>query len=82
VNAANKLLAQKLLIAFIVSFVGALLTSLEGLGKQPHFGLDRSLIISLIVGALGAGMRAVLALGPVNLVASDAKHSLVGKKTA
>lgn len=79
-SAANKLLAQKLVVAFIVSFVGALLTSLEGLSKQPDFGWNRSIVISLIVGALGAGVRAVLALGPVNLIPSDAKHSLVGTK--
>jgi hypothetical protein len=73
----SKLLFQKLLVAFIVSFLGALVTSLEGLSKQPTFGWSKAIIVSILVGALGAGVRAVLALGPINLVASDKQHSLI-----
>jgi hypothetical protein len=80
VSASGKLLLQKLVIAFLVAFFGALVTSLEGFSKQPTFGWDKSIVVSLIVGALGAGVRAILALGPINLVPSDAQHSLLTKK--
>ena len=75
----NKLLIQKLVIAFVVSFAGALVTSLTGLASQPNFGWDKATIIALVVGALGVGMRAVLAYGPINLIPSDAQHT-IGKK--
>lgn len=76
----NKLLIQKLAIAFVVSFAAALITSLAGLASQPNFGWDKATIIALVVGALGAGVRAVLALGPINLTPSDGQHSLGGDK--
>lgn len=76
-TAKTKQLLQKLYIAFIVGFLGALITCLEGLSSQPNFDWSRSAVISLIVGALAAGFRAVLALGPINLTQSDQKHSLL-----
>ena len=72
----TRLLIEKLVMAFLVAFFGALLTSLEGLSKQPDFGWNKSLIIAVIVGALGAGIRAVLALSPINIVSSDSLHTL------
>lgn len=76
----SKLLIQKLVIAFVVGFGGMLVTSLTGLANQPNFTFDKAAVISLIVGALSAGLRAVLALGPINLVPSDTQHSIIGGK--
>jgi hypothetical protein len=76
----NKLLIQKLAVAFVVSFAGALVASLTGLASQPNFGWDKATVIAVVVGALGVAMRAVLAYGPLNLVPSDAQHTIGGKQ--
>lgn len=73
----TELLIRKLAIAFISGFFGALITSLEGISHQATYSWSKAAVISLIVGALTAGIRAVLALGPINLVPSDKQHSLV-----
>lgn len=72
----NKLFVQKLAIAFVVGFVGGLIPLLQGWSEAPNFNFDRSAVIAVIIGLVSAGMRAVLALGPINLVASDRQHSL------
>jgi hypothetical protein len=74
----NKLLGQKMLIAFIVAFLGAFITALAGISKEPNYHWSSAVIIGLIVGALGAGLRAVLALSPVNLTPSDRQHTIGG----
>lgn len=76
----NKLFWQKLVIAFIVGFASAFITAVSGLGDEPNFQWTTSVLISLVVGGLAAGARAVLALGPVNLVPSDGQHSVVQPK--
>lgn len=73
---SNEFLAKKCVVAFLVGFLGSVVTLLEGLSKAPSFNFDRAAVISLIAGALAAGFRAVLALSPVNLVPSDAQHTL------
>lgn len=75
----NTLFWQKLAIAFIVAFLGSLVTTMSGWGYSPNFQFDRAAAISLLIGALGAGARAVLALSPVNFVPSDRQHSLTRK---
>jgi hypothetical protein len=80
-SAATKLLIQKLVVAFLVAFFGALLPALTGLGDSPNYHFDRAALIALVVGAFGAGIRAVLALGPLNIVPSDKRHSLIGPRT-
>lgn len=77
-NTVNKLLLQKLALAFAVGFVGALLTSAAGWGDSPNTSWGRAFWIGLLVGAVSAGARAVLALGPFNVVPSDTQHSLFG----
>ncbi len=74
----NKLLFRKLVMAFLVAFVPALVTAWKGLAAEPDFHFTSAIGISLVVGALGVGLRAVLALGPINLVESDAQHTVVG----
>lgn len=74
----TNLLARKLLIAFIVGFCGPLVAFLSGLGASPEWHFDKAAVVSLITGCLAAGIRAVLAFGPINLVPSDAQHSLTG----
>jgi len=78
----DRLLIRKMIIAFLVAFFGALITTLTGLSSEPEFNFTTSIIISAIVGALSAGVRAVLALSPINITPSDAQHSLGTKKEA
>jgi hypothetical protein len=76
----NRLFWLKLFMAFLVGFLGSLVTFLTGLSEAPNFSFDRAAVISLIAGALAAGIRAVLALGPVNLVPSDNQHTIIGPR--
>lgn len=72
----NKLLIEKMFIAFLVAFLGAFITAIEGLSKEPDYHWSGAVVIGLVVGALGAGLRAVFALSPVNLTPSDAQHTI------
>jgi heme A synthase len=72
----NQLLIRKMLVAFLVAFVSVFITALEGLSKEPNYHWSRSFVIGLVVGAIAAGLRAVLALAPINLVPSDSQHSI------
>lgn len=76
----NKLFWQKLFIAFLVGFMGSFVTAVAGLADEPNFKWTSSVIISLVVGALTAGFRAVLAMSPVNLTPTDAQHSIINAK--
>lgn len=79
----NSLLARKLLVAFLVGFGGvfipAALTLLDKVASGTPSGVGKDLVISLVSGAFAAGVRALLAFSPVNLVPSDAEHSLTKK---
>lgn len=70
----NKLLAQKLVIAFIVGFVASFADAITGIAQNQQ-PLSTSLLISSAVGALAAAVRGLLVLSPINLVPSDAVGS-------
>lgn len=72
----SSLLIRKLFVAFVVGFAGPLLTFLTGLSASPEWHFDKAAIVSLITGCIAAGIRALLALGPINLVPSDSQHSI------
>jgi hypothetical protein len=76
----NRLFWQKLVVAFLVAFFGALVPLLTGLGQSPDWKFDKAVWMAALVGAVGAGARAVLALGPVNLVPSDGQHTVIGPR--
>lgn len=81
------LLTRKLLVAFTVGFGGvfvpAILNVLDRVATGAPSGVTRAFVYSLIAGACAAGLRATLALSPLNLVPSDAEHtaSRAGSKT-
>lgn len=87
---AGKLLAQKLLIAFLAAFIPAfalsLLGALEALtdavskGGPIDFNFLGALLLSGALGAITAAVRAAFALLPgIQLTPSDKLHTL-GKK--
>jgi hypothetical protein len=83
----NKLLLRKMGIAFIVGFLGIfipaalqVLDALQSGTEQPHNW--NVFFISLITGAVAAGVRAALALSPINLGSTDKINSLTGKTKA
>jgi hypothetical protein len=69
-----------MIVAFLVGFLGSLVTFLEGINQAPSFNFDRAAVVSVIAGALAAGFRFVLAVAPFNIEPSDAQHTLTGKK--
>lgn len=71
----KSLFARKLVIAFIVGFVGAFLDAIIGI-TQSQQPLTWSLVDGALVGALATTGRALLALSPVNIVPSDATHTI------
>jgi hypothetical protein len=74
------LVARKALIAFITGFLGVLIPAalqiLDAIqaGEEPTW--TSAFLISLVAGAFAAGVRAVLALSPLNLSATDKLTSL------
>ena len=76
----NTLFWKKLVVAFVVAFFGAFVPLLSGIGQSPDYHFDKALWVAALFGAIGAGVRAVLALGPINLVPSDKADSIVGTK--
>lgn len=74
----NKLFFQKLAMAFIAAAVAATITAWQGLSQQPDFHFTRAVVIGLVTGAVTAGVRAVIAISPLNIVPSDAQHSVLG----
>ncbi len=76
----NRLFFQKLVVAFVVAFFAAFIPLITGIGQSPDYHFDKALWVSTLFAAIGAGVRAVLALGPVNLVPSDNQHSIVGPR--
>lgn len=71
----KSLFTRKLLIAFLVAFIGGFADALTGLGQtaQPITG---SVLEGLALGALGTAVRALLIFSPFNLVPSDATAGL------
>jgi hypothetical protein len=80
VSQTTQLLARKLAIAFIVGFGGiflpAVLDVLDAVAKGDPANFSTTLIWSTVAGAFAAGIRAVLALSPLNLTPSDALHTI------
>jgi hypothetical protein len=69
------LVVRKSVIAFITAFLGvmipAILQILDQIQKGGEPTWSSALWISLIAGAFAAGIRAVLAISPLNLSATD-----------
>lgn len=76
----NKLLLRKLFVSFIVGFGGSFIPFITGWAQAPNYSFDKSVWIAALMGAVAAGVRALLAFGPINLVPSDKQHSLVAVK--
>lgn len=76
----NKLFWKKIVVAFVVSFFATFLPLLTGIGQAPDFHFDKALWTATLFAAIGAGVRAVLALGPINLVPSDKQDTIIGPK--
>lgn len=74
-TSATNLLLRKMLVAFLVAFGGVLIPALLSIlnnvaaGTPSKFG--KALLISLVAGAFSAGLRAALALSPINLTPTD-----------
>lgn len=77
----NKLLARKLVVAFVVGFVASFADQITGLAQSQQ-PLTTSLLEGAAVGALAAAVRGLLAFSPVNIVPSDAATSLTRPRTA
>lgn len=79
----NALLLRKLVVAFLVAFGGVFIPAVLKILDDVHSGVPTawgaSFWIALVAGAFAAGVRAVLALSPINLVPSDAEHTLGGE---
>lgn len=76
----NRLFWKKLLVAFVVAFFGSFIPFVSGVFQSPNYQFDKALWVAALFGAVGAGVRAVLALGPVSLVPSDAQDTIIGPK--
>jgi hypothetical protein len=78
------LLFRKAMIAFIVAFLGVLIPALLQVfdaiqdGDEPSAW--KAVLMSAIAGAFAAGIRAVLALSPLNLSSTDSLTSLGSKE--
>lgn len=81
----NALFLKKLFVAFIVGFGGVFIPAVLNILDDIHRGAapntTTSFYLALVAGGVAAGVRALLALGPINLVPSDKQHSLVGPKS-
>lgn len=77
----NVLFWKKLLVAFVVAFAGVFIPLLTGIGQSPNYTFDKAAWVALLPAAVAAGVRAVLALGPVNLVPSDKHDTIIGPKS-
>jgi hypothetical protein len=77
----NKLLLRKMGVAFIVGFLGVFLPAALQVLDALQSGTEQPdnwnvFWISLISGAVAAGVRAVLALSPISLTQTDKLNSL------
>jgi len=71
----NPLLLKKLVVVFAVAFIATFSDTITG-GVGAAQPLSTSLLVAAAIGGLAAGIRALLALSPINLVPSDATHTL------
>lgn len=78
------LLLKKLAVAFATGFLGYMipkvLTLLSALSTGAPSGFGKTLVISAVAGAFAAGLRLALALSPINLLPTDALHTIGAKK--
>lgn len=76
----NNLLLRKMVVAFLVAFGGVFIPAVLNVLDDIHNGISANwgtaFWLSLVAGAVSAGLRAVLAFSPLNLVPSDAQHTL------
>jgi hypothetical protein len=74
------LLFRKALVAFIVAFLGVLIPALLQIFDAIQDGHDpsawKAILLSTICGAFAAGIRAALALSPINLGSTDSLTSI------
>lgn len=67
-------------MAFLITFGGVMIPAMLNVLDDIHNGVphhfDSSWWIAVACGAFGAALRAVLALSPINIVPSDAQHTL------
>ncbi len=78
----NQLFLRKLLVAFVIGFLGVVLQKISNVGPQADLSTLNTLWHSVISGAFFAGLRAALVLIPgVNLVPSDAQSPLAPPTT-
>ena len=79
---ANKLLLRKMAVAGVVSFLSvfipSMLTALDEIEGGGEHSFSTKFWISLLAGAVGAGLRGALAFLPWNLTPTDALHSVGG----
>jgi hypothetical protein len=73
----TSLFFKKMLVAFVVGFASTFGQFLVSLGPADYSHFSKSLWVSALVGAATAGLRALLALSPLNIVPSDAENSVV-----
>lgn len=78
---ANVLLLRKLALVFALTFVGSAVDAWQG-WESSSLPLSKSVVVGVIVGAIVAGLRALIALSPVNVVPSDAQHTVGRRKPA
>lgn len=69
----NRLFLRKLLVAFLVGAAPPVIAFVSGLGATGGYQFTKAAVLTVISGALAAGVRAALVLLPVNLVPSDAQ---------
>lgn len=80
----NRLLLKKMLVTFLAAFGGVFIPAVLDLLNKAASGtptaFSKALIISLVAGAFSAGVRALIAFSPLNLVPTDSQHTIVGGK--
>jgi len=64
---------KKVLLSFVRGVIASLVVTVPGILASPDFKFERALWISLLIGAVAAGFRAVQAYF-TNLEPGDAQH--------
>lgn len=77
------LLARKMVVAFGLGFSGvflpAALNTLDRVASGAPTSWSTSAVLALVAGAVATGLRAALALSPINLFPSDRLHTIGAK---
>ena len=85
-SARWKLLAKKCAMAggvsFLAVFIPAVLTALDEIEGGEGHSFSTEFWFSLLAGAVGAAVRAIIAVLPWNFVATDALHSIGGSRAS